>query len=122
MVEAAVEQPAREGKSRRGRVLASDELSSVFGVDIDMDEAPAAKVPASAKRGRRAVRTKKKISKGSAAARKLAARRSAAKKKAATRKTATKKKGKAATKRAPRKKTSSRSAGRTTKRTRSGKT
>ena len=36
MVEAAIEQPPREGKSRRGRVLASDELSSVFGVDIDM--------------------------------------------------------------------------------------
>jgi uncharacterized Zn finger protein len=37
MVEAAIKQPPRISKSRKGRVLASDELSSVFGVDIDMD-------------------------------------------------------------------------------------
>jgi hypothetical protein len=37
MVEAAVDQPAQSGKARRGRVLETDELSSVFGVDIDMD-------------------------------------------------------------------------------------
>ncbi len=34
MVEAAIDQPMRASRSRRGRVLESDELSSVFGVDI----------------------------------------------------------------------------------------
>ncbi len=37
MVEAAVDQPAGNGKGPKGRVLAADQLSSVFGVDIDMD-------------------------------------------------------------------------------------
>ena len=37
MVEAAVDQPTANGKARKGRVLETDELSSVFGVDIDMD-------------------------------------------------------------------------------------
>jgi uncharacterized Zn finger protein len=36
MVEAAVDQPPNAGKPRKGRVLAADELSSVFGVDIEM--------------------------------------------------------------------------------------
>ncbi len=36
MVEAAIDRPSSGGKSRRGRVLKSDGLSSVFGVDIDM--------------------------------------------------------------------------------------
>ncbi len=37
MVETAIDQPTGVGKSRKGRVLDTDELSSVFGVDIDMD-------------------------------------------------------------------------------------
>ncbi|MBU1701171.1 MAG: hypothetical protein KJ970_16440 [Candidatus Eisenbacteria bacterium] len=37
MVETAVEQFPTTGKRRRGRVLASDELSSVFGVEINAD-------------------------------------------------------------------------------------
>lgn len=37
MVEAAIDQPTTAGKTRKGRVLDTDELSSVFGVDIDMD-------------------------------------------------------------------------------------
>jgi uncharacterized Zn finger protein len=37
MVEAAIDQPTSAGKTRKGRVLETDELSSVFGVDIDMD-------------------------------------------------------------------------------------
>jgi uncharacterized Zn finger protein len=37
MVEAAIDQPTGAGKTRKGRVLEVDELSSVFGVDIDMD-------------------------------------------------------------------------------------
>ena len=36
MVEAAIDRPSSGGKSRRAKVLESDELSSVFGVDIDM--------------------------------------------------------------------------------------
>ncbi|MFH2009173.1 MAG: hypothetical protein ABI333_21470 [bacterium] len=62
MVEAAVDQPTAAGKARKGRVLKTDELSSVFGVDIDMDgvssgEAPAPSRPA--KRTRRAAKTRK---------------------------------------------------------------
>src|SRR5690606_37367130 len=37
LVEAAVGQPAGNGKARKGRVPEADELSSVFGVDIDTD-------------------------------------------------------------------------------------
>ncbi len=36
MVAAAVDQPPAAGKGRRGRVLESEGLSSLFGVDIDM--------------------------------------------------------------------------------------
>lgn len=43
LVEAAVDQPLQDGKSRRGRVLAADELPAVFGLDIDLDEAPVSK-------------------------------------------------------------------------------
>ena len=63
MVEAAVDQPPTISKSRRGRVLETDELSSVFGVDIDMDEASSEDVstPAKpAKRTRRTAQTRKK--------------------------------------------------------------
>jgi uncharacterized Zn finger protein len=85
MVEAAVAQPPPGGKSRRGRGLASDELSSVFGIDIDMDmdEESSGGVSAPARRGRRTVRTKKKTGKRSAAAKKPAAKKPAAKKPAA---------------------------------------
>lgn len=37
MVEAAIDQPAGASKASRGRVLEADDLSSVFGVDIDTD-------------------------------------------------------------------------------------
>lgn len=37
MVEAAVDKPQTEAKARKARVLETDELSSVFGIDIDMD-------------------------------------------------------------------------------------
>ena len=42
MIEAAVQQPMRNSKGAAGRVLATDTLSSVFGVDIDLgdDEPP----------------------------------------------------------------------------------
>ena len=49
MIEAAVRQPPASRQSRRKRVLASGDLSSVFGVDIDMTgasgEAPVASAP-----------------------------------------------------------------------------
>ena len=60
MVEAAVDQPSPGGKARRGRVLESGHLSSVFGIDIEMDEGSAQGAPSRARRGRRAVRGKKK--------------------------------------------------------------
>jgi uncharacterized Zn finger protein len=91
MVEAAPEQPPRVGKSRRGRVLAADELSSVFGVDIDTAGASAEVVAPPVKRGRRAARTKKK-GKHSPAARKPASRAKGGKKKPAAKKRASAKK------------------------------
>ena len=57
MVEAAVDQPPTIRKSRRGRVLETDELSSVFGVDIDMDEASSEDVSAPTKPAKKAKRT-----------------------------------------------------------------
>ena len=92
MVEAAVERPPPGVRSRRGRVLESTELSSVFGIDIDMDEASASTVAVPARRGRRAVRTKRKSAKRAATVRKPAATKSSMKAKAATTKAATKKK------------------------------
>jgi len=37
LVEAAIDRPSTAGKTRKGRVLESDDLSSVFGVDIDLE-------------------------------------------------------------------------------------
>ncbi len=115
MVEAAVDQPPTASRSRRGRVLESDELSSVFGVDIDLGEVSSEDVGASAKTRRRAAQTRKKAASGTSgkaggkpAARKAPAKRSTKKsakkatakkasakrsttKKAAARKSATKK-------------------------------
>jgi len=84
MVADAVARPPPGGKSRRGKGLKSDELSSVFGIDIDM--------------GERATAVKKR------AVKKRAAKKSSVKKKPANKKANTKKKGattrKAAAKRA----------------------
>ena len=63
MVEAAVDQPPTVCESRRGRALKTDELSSVFGVDIDMGEASSEDVSTPAKpvkRARRTAQTRKK--------------------------------------------------------------
>ena len=90
MVEAAIDRPPPGVGSRRGRVLESDELSSVFGIDIDTDEASASTVAVPARRRRRAVRTKKKSAKRTAV-RKPAATKSSMKAKAATTKAAKKK-------------------------------
>ncbi len=102
MVETAVDQPPLGGKSRRGRVLPADELSSVFGVDIDMGVASAEDVTTPAKRGWRTAQTKKKAktkstpkkpaSKKLPVKRKVAAKRATAKK-ATNRKSAAKKVG-----------------------------
>jgi len=77
MVEAAVEQPPRAGKSQRGRVLETNELSSVFGVDIDMSGAIEEDVVTPVKRGRRMARIRKK-----AAVKKKTTKKKAAAKKA----------------------------------------
>jgi uncharacterized Zn finger protein len=57
MVEAAVAQPSTTGKPRKGRVLASSDLSSVFGVDINIAEASSEDSSAPSKPARRARRT-----------------------------------------------------------------
>ena len=63
MLDAAGDQPPASGQARRGRVLDSHDLSSVFGVDIDLAEASQGQVATSAKRGKRAASTGKKIGK-----------------------------------------------------------
>jgi uncharacterized Zn finger protein len=83
MVEAALRQPPPAGKARSGRVLDSGELSSVFGIDIDMGEGSA---EAPARRGRRAVSPKRATSRRSPAVKKSAPERSSVKRKAAPRK------------------------------------
>ncbi len=66
LVEAAVDQPAANGRVRKGRVLQTGALSSVFGVDIDMEgvsmegvSSAAAATPTSQTGTRRAVKTPK---------------------------------------------------------------
>jgi uncharacterized Zn finger protein len=60
MVEAAVDQPPTTRKSRKARVLETDELSSVFGIDIDLGEASRDASSKPAKRTRKAASGKKK--------------------------------------------------------------
>ena len=95
MVEAAVDRPSPGGKSRRGRLLESDGLSSVFGVDIDMGGVSDDELAPPAKKIRRAGQTRKKPGKRSTATRKPAARartrKKTSKKKPLTKKAATKK-------------------------------
>ena len=103
MVEAAVDQPPTLRKSGKGRILETDELSSVFGVDIDMDEASSKDASQSAKpskRTRRTAQTRKKSTsrtnkktKAKPAAKKPVAKESANKttaKKTTSKRTATK--------------------------------
>jgi uncharacterized Zn finger protein len=93
MVAAAVEQPTHTGKARKGRVLATDELSSVFGVDIDMGgvSSVAASAPnRSAKRTRRAAKTRKPAA-SNAAKKKSAAKKATPKKQVSKRTPSTKK-------------------------------
>jgi uncharacterized Zn finger protein len=86
MVEAAVEQPAKAGKPRKGRTLASEDLSSVFGIDIDMDGVSEGGAAPPARRKRTAARTPKtakKPQKRAAAVRKAKSRVKAGKQTAA---------------------------------------
>ena len=120
MVEAAFSRAPTARKSRRGRTLASDELSSIFGVDIDMAGTLDEDVTPPVKRRRGAARNKKKTGKRSKTVRKTASRTQVAKKKAPEKKTAAAKKKtvkkpavkKAAASAARQSKTTSRSTGR----------
>ncbi len=114
MVEAAIDQPTAAGKIRKGRVLETDELSSVFGVEIDMDgvSSEESSTPtAPAKRTQRAAKpqkptssrdTSKKTAAITATRRSAATKKTAGKKKSTTAEAATKK---AAAKKAPAKPT-----------------
>jgi uncharacterized Zn finger protein len=106
MVEAAVDQPPAASKPHSGRALKADELSSVFGVDIDMGQAASASVSARAKPRRRTRRTEGAERKTSGRNAKKSETKPAAKKKA-TKKTTSRKKvaaKKGASKKAPTKK------------------
>jgi len=97
MVEAAVDQPPTGSKPRRGRALQSDELSSVFGVDIDMGEASSedvstpAKPAKPAKRKKRAAQSRKDSASKSRKKRKKKAGTKSATKKTVAKKPVTKK-------------------------------
>jgi uncharacterized Zn finger protein len=98
MVEAAIEQPTGTSKKRKGRILQTDELSSVFGVDIDIDgiTADEATTPTKqAKKTRRATKVRKtaanKTSTKKRTAKKATAKKVSAKKTASTKKRAAKK-------------------------------
>jgi len=70
MVEAAVDQPPTDGRTSKGRVLDSDELSSVFGVDIEVGEMePADKKTASKKKASQKLPTRQSSSKKTASKR-----------------------------------------------------
>ena len=91
MVDAAVRQPPVSPQSRRGRVLASGDLSSVFGVDIDMTGAAGETPVPSAASGAPASGPRVGASHGEQAApkKRRAAKKQPAKKQTAGRKTAT---------------------------------
>jgi len=93
MVVAAVKQPPTVRKSRRSRVLETDELSSVFGVDIDMDDLPSDDVPMPVGKRRS---TAQKQEKASSRAKSRSKARPAAKKPSAAEATSTKPAGKKA--------------------------
>jgi len=103
LVEAAIAQPPARSRPRSTPTLADDELSAVFGVDIDFGDGPEAGDGAGLQAPQRRTRKKGAKKKGATkkAAKKKAATKNAPTKKAATKKAATKK---AATKKAPTKK------------------
>lgn len=100
MVEAAVQQPPKTGKPRKGRVLASEDLSSVFGIEIDSGESSASEPPSgdppkakSIKRTKRSTKSagKKSTSQAGAAKKKPSTKKASLQKKATTKKSAEKK-------------------------------
>ena len=94
MVEAAVRQPPGAG-APRGRVLASDDLSSVFGIDIDTaaeDPAPAAEEVEKRKTAGRKASKEKAGGKKAVSKKKVAGKKAVLKKQAAGKKAAAKKK------------------------------
>jgi uncharacterized Zn finger protein len=100
MVEAAVDQPPRAGMRPRGRVLACEELSSVFGVDIDPGDASSEGVAQRIEGGKHTVQTKKtrkKTGKRTATARKPRSRAKVSKKKPPAKKRAATEKNKKTT-------------------------
>jgi uncharacterized Zn finger protein len=88
MVEAAVDQPAGNGTARKGRVLETEELSSVFGVDIDMDGVSSGDLSTLTRQTRRTRRSAKAANAASPGAGKAGttARRSTAKNKSVAKK------------------------------------
>ena len=98
MVETAIDQPTTAGKTRKGRVLDTDELSSVFGVDIDMDAGTSSDEQSTptkqSKRTRSTAKTRKPSTSGATKKKTVAkpvSRKSAASKKSAARKKVMKK-------------------------------
>ena len=94
MVEAAVQQQPGAG-APRGRVLASDDLSSVFGIDIDTaaeDPAPAAEEVEKRKTAGRKASKEKAGGKKAVSKKKVAGKKAVLKKQAAGKKAAAKKK------------------------------
>jgi uncharacterized Zn finger protein len=86
MVAAAVEQPAKAGRPRKGQALSTEDLSSVFGIDIVPDGVSAPDAGTPAKRARRpapARKTVPKAGKRTATARKKEPRATAGRKKRA---------------------------------------
>jgi uncharacterized Zn finger protein len=84
MVEAAVDRKPTDGTVRKGRVLASSDLSSVFGVDIDMGWHPGKDRAAPSRRGGRSVSAKKKSDQRSRAVKRPAPRNASLKEKKRT--------------------------------------
>jgi uncharacterized Zn finger protein len=81
MVEAAVAQPSKTYKPRTGRTLVSEDLSSVFGVDIDTHGFSDKGAGPAVKRRRRAAAPSRKAKKRTTAARKPGPRAKSGKKK-----------------------------------------
>jgi uncharacterized Zn finger protein len=83
MVETAVAQPPKAAKPSKSRTLVSEDLSAVFGVDIDMEGISKKDAVPPAKRGRRPAQTRK-TKKRSTAVLKPGPRAKSGKKKART--------------------------------------
>lgn len=60
MVEAAIKQPASIGEKRKGRILASEDLSSLFGVEIDASAVVDQEIGLPSKRKKTATKRAKK--------------------------------------------------------------